>query len=333
MQHRGRVLRPGKIPVALLEEVLAGLGPVPADVRLGPAPGEDACVVDVADGILVAASDPVTLTGTQVGRYAVVVNANDVAVMGVRPRWFLVTVLVPVGSTDDDVRGLFREMRGALADLDVTLVGGHTEVTAAVRQPVVVGQMLGTAPPGRFVTTEGAQPGDVVVQVGAVPIEGAAVLAERAAGTGDLDPAMLAAASGALDDPGISVVAAALSATELGATALHDPTEGGLASGLHELAAAAGVGLRIDGSRVQWYEPGLAVCAALRADPWATIASGSLLATFRAPDADRAVEALDAGGHAVSVLGEVLEGAGVRDRRGDTIPWPDRDEAARILGG
>jgi hydrogenase expression/formation protein HypE len=128
------------------------------------------------------------------------------------------------------------------------------------------------------------------------------------------------------------VVDAALSAAELGATALHDPTEGGLASGLHELAKAARVGLRIDRSRVRWFEPGLAVCGALGVDPWATLASGSLLATFGRADADQAVEVLTERGHVATVLGEVDAGTGVRDTAGHQIPWPERDEVARLLG-
>src|SRR5438876_3552149 len=86
----------------------------------------DACVIDVPEGALVVASDPVTLTGAHVGRYAVIVNANDVAVTGARPRWFLATLLLPVGTTEDDVGDLFHDIHEALAEFDATLVGGHT---------------------------------------------------------------------------------------------------------------------------------------------------------------------------------------------------------------
>ena len=328
----GRPLDVGKLPGRMLDELLAALGDAPAEVRLGPALGEDACVIDVPEGALVVASDPITLTGAHVGRYAVIVNANDVAVTGARPRWFLATLLLPVGTTEDDVRDLFHDIHEALAEFDATLVGGHTEITTAVRQPVVVGQMLGVAARNRVITTGGARPGDVVVQIGAVPVEGAAVLAtEAAASLGELEPALLHAAAGAVDDPGINVVAAALRAAELGATSLHDPTEGGLASGLHELAAAAGVRLTIDRSRVCWFEPGVVVCAALGLDPWATIASGSVLATFDRNDAEAAVVELRAQGHVAAVLGEVATGAGVHDTDGVAVPWPARDETARFL--
>jgi hydrogenase maturation factor len=236
------VLATGKLPPALLRALLAAGPPLPPEVRLGPALGEDACAIDVPAGTLVAASDPITLTGSGVGEKAVVVNANDVAVMGVAPRWFLAAVLLPRGTRERDVRAIFAGMRAALAELGATLVGGHSEVTGAVSQPVVVGQMLGLAPRGRIVRSGGARPGDGIVQAGPAPVEGAAVLAAEAADRLEaLDPDALRAARDAAREPGLSVVAPALLAAELGASALHDPTEGGLATGLHELAEASGV--------------------------------------------------------------------------------------------
>ncbi len=128
--------------------------------------------------------------------------------------------------------------------------------------------MLGLAETGTFVTTGGVRPGDIVVQVGPTPIEGAALLAREAAGPlGGLDPAVLNAAREALDRPGIAVVEQALLAAGLGATALHDPTEGGLASGLHEMAGASRVCLRIDREAILWFKPGALLCSALVLTP------------------------------------------------------------------
>lgn len=323
----------GKVPVALLARLLATDRALPREVRLGPAVGEDACAIDVDAGVLIAATDPITLTTSELGRYGVMVNANDVAVMGVHPRWFLATVLLPPGTTEETIEDLFTTMRGALDEVGATLVGGHTEVTHAVNQPVIVGQMLGLSTDGHLVTTAGAQPGDVLVQIGAAPVEGAAVLATEAAGRFvDLAPDVVAAAARAPRDPGISVVDAAVTAGSLGATSMHDPTEGGLASGLHELAVAAGICVRVDRSQVLWFEPGVAVCRALGADPWATIASGCLLATFPPDRVADALVALSARAQPAAVIGAIEAGTGVRDSDGATIEWPDRDEVARVLG-
>lgn len=329
-----RRLASGKLPAALLARVLARFPPAPPEVRLGPRPGEDACALELPGGTLVAATDPITLADAQTGRLAVLVNANDLAVTGARPRWFLAVVLLPAGTEESAVEALFEELRRALDEVGASLVGGHTEVTPIVAQPVVVGQMLGLAEDGRFLATAGARPGDAIVQVGPAPVEGAAVLA-RAAGArlAGLDPALLAAAGAALERPGISIVEPALLAARLGATALHDATEGGLAAALHELADASGVALAVDREAVLWFEPGVALCRALGVDPWATLSSGTLLAAFPPEAAARAVGALTAAGRPAALVGTASSGSGVRDGGGRPIPWPQRDEVHRALAG
>jgi hydrogenase expression/formation protein HypE len=326
-------LAAGKMPGALLAELLAALPPSPPELRLGPAVGEDACAIEVGVETVVVAADPVTLTAGDAGFLSVIVNANDVAVTGARPRWFLATVLVPPGAREDVVRDVFGDIRRGLERVGAHLVGGHTEATSAVTRPVVVGQMLGLAEEGRVVATGGARPGDIVVQVGPVPVEGAAVLAGEAADRLEsIEAAVLEAARAATEHPGISVVEAALAATRLGATAVHDVTEGGLAAGLHELAYASGVRLRVERGAVLWFEPGLAVCRALGVDPWTTLGSGALLATFAEPGADEAVRALAAAGHPAAVVGRAETGSGLVDGLGAEIAWPERDEVARLSG-
>ena len=304
---------------------------LPSEVALGPRIGEDACAIEVEAGTLVAATDPITLTGAGVGAHAVAINANDVAVTGVRPRWFLACVLLPEGSSREDAETLFAGMRRALDEVGAVLVGGHTEVTGAVRQPLVVGQMLGITTE-RIVPTGGLRPGDAVVQIGPVPVEGAAVLAdvlppERLA---TVVPRKLEAARSALESPGILVVEPALAAARAGATALHDPTEGGLSAGLHEMADASGVALAIEPERILWFEPGVALCAAAGLDPWGTLASGTLLAGFTSDRQDGALEALVRGGHAVSVIGRAEHGCGVTLAGSGPLARFERDDLSRL---
>lgn len=324
-----RTLPTGKLPAALLGELLASGPPLPDEVLLGPRVGEDACAIRVESGVLVAATDPITLTAGDVGGHAVVINANDVAVLGVRPRWFLACVLMPPTATEADIRVLFADTRTALESVGAALVGGHTEVTEAVNQPVVVGQMLGLREDGHFVPTRGMGETDAVLQVGLAPVEGAAVLAREA--DFDVPPDMLARARDALRDPGISIVKAALRAAELGATALHDPTEGGLSAGLHELADASGVALRIDADAVLWFPSGLAVCAALGADPWGVLASGTLLAAFPGSSAEEILAILVGEGFPVAIIARAERGNGVRLADGSPLRRYERDEVSRVL--
>ena len=327
-----RVLDTGKLPGSLLRELLEPATPAPAELLLPPAIGEDAGVVAVAGGALIVASDPVTLTSQSVAAHAVVVNANDVAVMGARPRWFLCCALLPVGTRSGEARALFKEMHAALAQVGASLVGGHTEVTDAVLQPVVVGQMFGLREDGRFVRTGGVRAGDVILQIGTAPIEGAAVLAiEAGERLCSVAPNHLALARVALQKPGISVVEPALLAAELGATALHDPTEGGLSAGLHEVAEASGIALEVDTDAVLWFEPGLAVCRALGADPWGALASGTLIAAFPQDAAKQARGSLEAANHPTALIAHARAGAGVHSVVGGPLVRYERDEVTRVL--
>jgi hydrogenase expression/formation protein HypE len=323
-------LSTGKLPAGLLADLLRSVPAGDSAVQLGPAVGEDAAALEVAGDTLVVATDPITLTSSAAGRFAVIINANDVAVTGASPRWFLVTMLLPPGTDADQVRALFAEVTAALDELGATLVGGHTEVTAAVSQPVLVGQMLGVLGDRRLVTTGGARVGDELLQIGQVPVEGAAVLAaEHPDRLATLADGHLEVAARADAEPGISVVAPALLAADLGATAMHDPTEGGLAAGLHELAQASGVGLELAADTVDWFAPGIAVCRALGADPWATLASGCLVATFPHHLAEGAVVELHAAGHRAARSGRVVADADVLVD-GAPLRAPTRDEVARL---
>lgn len=322
----------GKLPTGLLREVLDRYRGASDDLLLPPSVGEDAGVIGIGGGALVAATDPITLTGREVGGHAVIINANDVAVMGVRPRWFLAVFLLPLGTTETDVTEIFQSMRSALDRMDIVLVGGHTEITPAVVQPVVVGQMMGFQEDGKFLRTGAVQNGDAILQIGPAPIEGAAVLANEA---GDLlegvAPNVLAQARGALETPGISVVDAALRAAALGATALHDPTEGGLSAGLYELAEASGLALRVDPDAALWFAPGKALCKALGLDPWGVLASGALLAAFPEDLADEAKRTLVAEGYATAILARAEPGEGVHRSDGGTFRRYEQDEVSRLL--
>ncbi len=326
------VLPSGKLRAELLRRMLAPFRRDSTDLLLPPSIGEDAGVIGIGGGALVAATDPITLTGKEIGGHAVLINANDVAVLGVRPRWFLSVFLLPLGTTELEVTGMFESMREALEALDIVLVGGHTEVTPAVVQPVVTGQMLGYQEDGQFIKTGGVALGDAVLQIGSAPVEGAAVLAHELEERLDaVAPEILAQAKAAIRDPGISVVAPALRATELGATAMHDPTEGGLSAGLHEMAEASGLALRVDREAALWFAPGIALCEAVGADPWGMLASGTLLAAFPSSSVDDALSAFTSEGYAVAVIAHAEPGDGVSFGDGPALPRYEQDELSRVL--
>jgi hydrogenase expression/formation protein HypE len=331
-------LLPGKLPPDLLATLLSMVATDDPRVLVGPRPGVDAAVLDFGERCLVVKSDPITFATEEIGWYAVQVNANDVAVMGAAPRWFLATLLLPEGTTEEGVRGIWESLLRACRELGISLIGGHTEITGGIDRPLLCGHMLGEAAPDELVRSDGARPGDRLLLTKAIPLEATALLAreQRAAlvargwPAGDLDRA-----AAALYDPGISVVREArLAASRRAASAMHDPTEGGLATGLRELAAASGVGLYIYRERIPVRPDGAALCAAFDLDPLGAIASGSLLLAVpaaRAPEllaayAEEGIPCADIGEVVPAEAGLLLVDAGVERE----LPIFGRDEIARL---
>jgi hydrogenase expression/formation protein HypE len=292
-----RSLPTGKLRAETLQAIFDKRPVRDPRVVVGPRVGEDAAVIDMGDRYLIATADPITFATDDIGWYALQVNANDIAVRGARPRWFLATLLLPEGSTTDEtVTALFDQLAEACEELEVALVGGHTEITHGVQRPIVAGTMLGEVAKDKLVTTGGARVGDAVVMTKGVPLEGAAIIARereaelRARG---VPAATIRRARNFLRTPGLSVLPEAEIACELAQVhAMHDPTEGGIATALVELADAAGVGLRIDRDRITVLPEGRALCEAFGLDPLGTIASGALLMTLAPAEAAIVVHAL-----------------------------------------
>ena len=334
-------MKPGKLPHDLLAEMLSRLPQADARVLIGPRVGEDAAVVDLGDRLLVATTDPITFATDLIGWYAVHINANDVAAMGAEPRWFLATLLLPPSAESAEVGPIFDQIAEACREVGAAPIGGHTEITIGIDRPIMVASMLGEVARDGLVTSAGAREGDVVVLAQGIAVEGTAILAReagerlRARGVGEES---VARARDLLFDPGISVVSAARAAAGVqGVTAMHDPTEGGLATGLRELATASQVGLEIRGEDIPVLPLTREVCAALELDPLGLIASGSLLVTCSAASADALLAAMRAGGIEAAAIGQVApeaEGLWLRSA-GKREPLPEfpRDEVARLLGG
>ena len=328
----------GKLPAEHLARLLARHAPSDQRVILGPGVGRDATVISFADRYLVAKTDPITFASDEIGWYAVHVNANDIACMGATGRWFLATLLLPEAHTDESlVDTIFDQISNACHELGMELVGGHTEITHGLDRPIVVGCMLGEVTPERLVRPDGARPCDTLLITKGIAIEGTAIIAREKSGalTG-LDGLLLERCQGFLYDPGISVVRDAAVATAGGAVhAMHDPTEGGLATGLWELAEAAGVGLEIDEAAIPILPETQTLCARLGLDPLGLIASGALLLAVAPGDAAAILAALEGAGISAARIGRVVErergvvlltGAGPRP-----LPRFERDEITRLF--
>ena len=310
-------------------------------VVLGPSLGEDAALIDLGDRYLVAKTDPITFATELIGWYVVQVNCNDLAVMGATPRWLMASLLLPEGTSQDRVEQIFGQLTAAATEHNITLVGGHTEVTFDLPRPVAVGVLLGEVEKDEVVLTRGMQPGDAIVLTKGVAIEGTSVLAreaERQLKDARVDATTIEAAKELLFKPGISVRRdAEVARSAVPVHAMHDPTEGGLASGLAEMAMASGVGLTVNFAAIKVLHECRKICDALGLDPMGLIASGALLVAVDPEDAPSLIRALDSARVEAWVIGRATDPSdGLRMRVGrQLMPMPtfERDELARYFEG
>ncbi len=325
MGWRDRKLKPelpvGKLDLELMSELLGSVASPDASIIVGPGVGRDVAVLDVGnpDTYLLAKTDPITFATDAIGFYAVHVNANDLATSGGLPRWFLATLLLPEVGTDEELtRGIFRQIHSACRAIGVLLVGGHTEVTHNLDRPILVGVMLGEVPRDGVITSAGAQVGDRVLLTKGVAVEGTSLIAREV--------------NEQLKERGYDDQIA-VNAGEV--HAMHDPTEGGVATGLHEMALASGVGLSIDYARIPLLPATERFCSEFELEPLGLIASGSLLIAAEADAAARIVAGCRAEGIACADIGEVTaQEQGLRLLRDGAwmdLPRYDQDEIGKLF--
>ncbi len=338
--ERHRPLSAGKLPARLLADLLSEFKMPAPELIVPPGPGQDTAVVELGNNLLVVLkADPITFATEQVGRYTVAVNANDIATAGAKPRWMLATVLLPEGITPGQVHELFASLHAACQQENIILCGGHTEVTDAVTRPIVSAAMLGTVAPDRLVTKNRMEPGDVILVTKKAAVEATALIARQFANLlikRGVDKQIIDEAATYLEK--ISIMPEAQIAAASGqVSAMHDVTEGGIATAIDEFATAGGCRLRIDLDKIPVYRATTIFCKALDLDPLGLIGSGSLLIACKPEYSPRLIKDLGAADIPATVIGTATaKGTGIDARQaGRPAPWPsfEVDEITRLYTG
>jgi hydrogenase expression/formation protein HypE len=302
-------LPPGKIPVDILKEVVfKNLGAERKEVIVGPLAGIDGAVLDLGNNSLIVSMDPITGAVERIGWLAVNVNANDIATFGVEPEFLFSCILLPENADRKIVETICTQMNAAAKDLGIAIVGGHCESTIGLANPIVVGCVMGLTEKGRYVTAGGAKAGDKLILTKSAGIEGTAILASDR--ESELKKTVSATVlQNAKNFYGqISVVKEALTAYKTGGVhAMHDPTEGGVAGGIHEMADASGLGVKVSEDQIAVQPETAKICSYFGIDPLQLISSGALLISAEAKFAGEIIENVEQQQIEASIIGEFLE--------------------------
>jgi hydrogenase maturation factor len=328
----------GKIPADLLKEIVfKHLGVEREEVALGPSAGYDGAVIDVGNKSLIVSADPISGAKERIGWLAVNVNANDVATFGVEPAFFLSCILLPEKTDEKMLETICFQMDEAAKSLGVAIIGGHSEITPRLTNPIVVGCAMGLAEKGNYVTAGGAKPGDKLILSKTAGIEGTAILAfemkdqlEKA-----LPHTLLHNARKFYDK--ISVVKDAITAFQTdGVNAMHDPTEGGVSGGIHEMADASKLGVKIFEERIPIAKETVEICRFFEIDPLQLISSGALLIASKPRFTEKILARLGEQKIEASVIGEFLDSSNTRllirdDGKETSLIRPEQDHLWQAL--
>jgi hydrogenase maturation factor len=328
----------GKIPIEILQQVIfKNLGAKRSEVVLGPSAGIDGAVIDFGNKSLIVSMDPITGALERVGWLAVNINANDVATFGVQPEYLLSCILLPENAERITVETISMQMGKAAKDLEIAIIGGHCEVTPGLSNPIVVGCTIGTTEKGNYVTAGGAKQGDKIILTKSAGIEGTAILASDKMRI--LEKTMshktLLSAQQFFDQ--VSVVKEAIAAFKTGGVhAMHDPTEGGVAGGIHEMADASNLGVKVQEQKITVKPETREICNFFKIDPLQLISSGALLIAAKPNATESIIETLKQNSIYASVIGEFLKEQNKRifvkkSEKPEPLPRPASDHLWNAL--
>lgn len=298
----------GKIPETVLKRsVLKQIGHRREEILVGPAVGEDCSVLAVAeDEVLVMSTDPITGTVHDIGTLAVNITANDIASNGAEVIGIMLTILLPDQTTEAELKTMMKDIEAVCRKLNIEIIGGHTEVTRAVNQPIVTVTGVGKMKKNEMIKTAGGRPGQEIVMTKWAGLEGTAIIAaaREAQLRTKYAQSFLDNAKNMIDY--ISVVPDARIAREVGVTSMHDVTEGGIFGALWEIGAASKAGLEVDLKKILLKQETVEICEFYDLNPYMLISSGCML--MITDKANQLVERLNAGGIAAAVIGRITEG-------------------------
>lgn len=303
----------GKIEAALLSDVVFNrTGASRMEVIVPPSIGEDSTVLDMGSELVVASIDPITAASRKQGWLAVKVALNDVAAKGAEPVAVLITILLPEGARLEDLEELVDEIHEACLEENVTVAGGHTEVTPGLKHPILAVAAVGKTKGRTVLRTSGATPGDDIVVTKWAGLEGTAVLlmdfpdklAGLLQGQGNDENSLIA--EGEKLFAMVSVTRDGMIAAEGGATACHDVTEGGVLGAIYEMCEASGSGAIVDAKAIPVLPITTQIASVAGIDPLKLTSSGCLVATH--PDGNSLVKAYRQNGINAAVVGKIIAG-------------------------
>ena len=332
----------GKLKHEYLANLIADLDITDERVISGSKIGEDAAVIDIpGENYLVTKSDPITFATDHIGYYVVNINVNDLVCTGAKPKWFQSTILLPEKNTTTELIGqIFEDINNTCKSMEITVIGGHTEITSQLNRPLVIGSLIGEVEKNKLVLNSGAEPGDAIILTKGIFIEGTSIIGrekEKMLIDQGFDLEFIQKCQDYLFDPGISVYREAILAHEnFNIKSCHDPTEGGIYTAIAEMTIASMTGVTIEEEKITILQEPKIFSKMFNLNPYNTISSGSLLIAVDQEDSSELIDLLRKNNIIAEKIGNfVSEDKGLRVKKMDgkfyPLKYSETDEITKVF--
>lgn len=302
------MLKTGKLDSRLLEEIVfKNITFKRPEVITRPGIGEDCAVVDFGSYECVMSTDPITAAVGEIGRLAVHISCNDIASNGVEPLGILLAVMLPEGTTEEQIEELMKQAGQASEELGVEIIGGHTEITPAVSKPVIVSTAIGRGAKRSSQQAENMKPGDYILMTKQAGMEGTGIIAGDFKGelSGLLSDEEFREAAEMLQK--VSVVKEGVIAGKIGTAGMHDITEGGVLGAVWEMCDIAKTGAEVWIDQVPVAGVTKKICDRFGIDYLRLISSGSMMIMVHPEVKEQMERELKEAGIPVACIGRICE--------------------------
>jgi hydrogenase expression/formation protein HypE len=321
----------GKFPREFFEKVIyPSLGAKRNEILVGPAPGVDNCVINVGGGqVLVATTDPLSYIselGAEDSAWLSVHSiASDISTSGFHPQYALLDFNLPAGFGSQEFERYWNALSRESVKLGIALVGGHTARFEGIDSTIIgAGTMFSLGSSRAYLTSASATLGHAVIITKGAAIETTGVLSrvfpneiKIKIGENRLKIAQSYFKKISVVEDALTAVKAGLKAG--GVSAMHDATEGGVLSGLYELAKASSLGMRVEMAKIPVSSETKEICELFEIDPYTSLSGGTLVFSCNVSTADEAVAMLEGKGIEAAIVGQLVnpeEGINLIDEKG-----------------
>ena len=324
------MLKTGKLDSEVLKRIIFDNIKFKRDeIITRPGIGEDCAEIDFGEYICVMSTDPITASVSDIGRLSIHISCNDIASNGVQPVGIMLAVMLPAGTTEEDIETIMKQAAAAAELMEVEIIGGHTEITPAVNKPVIVSTAIGRQPKNKI--KQEIKTGDKIFITKYCGIEGTGIIACdcRDEVKSILTSEELDEAEAMLDM--VSVVKEGVIAGDIGVSAMHDITEGGVLGAVWELCQVAGLGAEINIADIPVKPVTQKICAHFDIDYLRLISSGCML--IIAPQEKQ--QELESRIDMIKCIGEVKPAEFgvmmITDKGAEAIAPPESDELYKAV--